>query len=96
MLAYRKSHFGHLFGILNFNESIYTFSVYLSFRMHIFYWGCYRNTVAYRNSHFGYLFRILDLNERIYKLLVNLERKVCVVSISIFDLSLSFVTLVLF
>ena len=36
MLAYRKSDFEHLFGILDFSGRIYKFSVNLSFIMRIF------------------------------------------------------------
>ena len=37
MVAYRKSYFGHLFGMLDFGKYVYTFLVNLSLLMHLFY-----------------------------------------------------------
>ena len=39
MLAYRKLHFEHMFGIVDFSERINNFSMNFSFIRPIFYWG---------------------------------------------------------
>ena len=53
MMAYIKSHFGHLFDILDFSERICKVSVNLSFRRSYFLLRLVvKNMVAYGKSHF--------------------------------------------
>ena len=67
MLAYRKLYFAHVFGIGDFSERIFKFSVNLIFIMHLLYWASCRNMIAYRKSYFEPLFEILVFSECIYK-----------------------------
>ena len=64
VMAYRKSHLGHLFDNLDFSKRIYQFSVNFSFGRSYFLFGFpLKNMTAYRKSHLGHLFGNLDFSE---------------------------------